>query len=390
MTDDTIDMRRPLATMTSDSLFIRALRRQPTPRRPVWFMRQAGRYLPEYQETRARAGGFLNLVRTPELACEVALQPVRRFGLDAGIVFSDILVIPDAMGLELEFAEGSGPVFNKPVRDEQAVAKLREPEGDALDYVSRACQVTRGELPAGVPLIGFCGSPFTLACYMVDGCGSDFWHARHMMHARPDLFRRIVEVNARAVSNSLVAQARAGCEAVMIFDSWGGLLDRRSYELFSLAPIRRIVAAVQRFTKTPVIVFARGCGPFLSDIASSRCDCVGVDWHTTLSEARRRTRGRVSLQGNLDPAALAGDMATAKKAARAVLKEHGSGPGHIFNLGHGVDRRTPPENVEAVVETAHNFPLSGVRETAEAPEAPEAPEAAPPEAPEAAEEAREE
>ena len=359
MTDDTIDMRRPLATITGDSLFIRALRRQPTPRRPVWFMRQAGRYLPEYRETRERAGGFLNLVRNPELACEVALQPVRRFGLDAAIVFSDILVIPDAMGLELEFQEGEGPKFNRPLRDEKSVGKLAEPDASALEYVSRACQVTREELPAGIPLIGFCGSPFTLACYMVDGRGSDFWHARHMMHSRPDLFRRIVEVNTKAVANSLVAQVRAGCEAVMIFDSWGGLLDRRSYELFSLAPIRKIVASVQRFTKAPTIVFARGCGPFISDIASSRCDCVGVDWHTTLSEARRKTRGRVSLQGNLDPAALAGDVITAKKAARIVLKEHGSAPGHIFNLGHGVDRRTPPENIAAIVETARNFPLNG-------------------------------
>ena len=372
MTDDTIDMRRPLATMTGDSLFIRALRRQPTPRRPVWFMRQAGRYLPEYRETRERAGGFLNLVRNPELACEVALQPIQRFGLDAAIVFSDILVIPDEMGLGLEFNEGSGPRLQNPLRDERAVAKLREPEADAPDYVTGACKATRGALPAGIPLIGFCGSPFTLACYMVDGGGSDFWHARHMMHSRPDLFRRIVDVNAKAAANSLVAQARAGCEAVMIFDSWGGLLDRRNYELFSLGAIRKIVAAVQRFTKAPVIVFSRGCGPFLSDIASSRCDCVGVDWHTTLSDARRRTRGRVSLQGNLDPAALAGDAATAKKAARAVLKEHGSGPGHVFNLGHGVDRRTPPENVEAVVETARNFPLNGAAR--EAPEEQEAPE----------------
>ena len=368
MTDDTIDMRRPLATMTSDSLFIRALRRQPTPRRPVWFMRQAGRYLPEYQETRARAGGFINLVRNPELACEVALQPVNRFGLDAAIVFSDILVIPDAMGLGLRFEEGSGPSFERPVRDERAAAKLDEPPPEALEYVAQACQATRAELPPGIPLIGFCGSPFTLACYMVDGKGSDFWHARHMMHARPDLFRRIVEVNTRAVSSSLVAQARAGCEAVMIFDSWGGLLDRRNYELFSLGAIRKIVAAVQRFTKVPIIVFARGCGSFLSDIASTRCDCVGVDWHTTLSEARRKTRGRVSLQGNLDPAALAGDMVTAKKAARAVLKEYGSGPGHIFNLGHGMDRRTPPENVEAVVETARNFPLNGVARESHVPE----------------------
>ena len=359
MTDDTIDMRRPLATMAGDSLFIRALRRQPTPRRPVWFMRQAGRYLPEYQETRARAGGFINLVRNPDLACEVALQPVNRFGLDAAIVFSDILVIPDAMGLGLRFEEGAGPRFERPVRDERAVGKLEEPPPEALEYVARACQTTRAALPTGIPLIGFCGSPFTLACYMVDGRGSDFWHARHMMHARPDLFRRIVEVNARAASASLVAQARAGCEVVMIFDSWGGLLDRRNYELFSLGPIRKVVAAVQRFTKAPIIVFARGCGPFLSDIASTRCDCVGVDWHTTLSEARRRTRGRVSLQGNLDPAALAGDIMTAKKAARAVLKEHGPGPGHIFNLGHGMDRRTPPQNVEAVVETARNFPLNG-------------------------------
>ena len=378
MTDDTIDMRRPLATITGDSLFIRALRRQPTPRRPVWFMRQAGRYLPEYRETRERAGGFLNLVRTPDLACEVALQPMKRFGLDAAIVFSDILVIPDEMGLGLEFNEGSGPKLTAPLRDEKAVAKLREPEADAPDYVIGACKATRGALPDGIPLIGFCGSPFTLACYMVDGGGSDFWHARHMMHSRPDLFRRIVEINTKAVANSLVAQARAGCEAVMIFDSWGGLLDRRNYELFSLGAIRKIVAAVQRFTKTPMIVFARGCGPFLSDIASSRCDCVGVDWHTTLSDARRRTRGRVSLQGNLDPAALAGDATTAKKAARAVLKEHGSGPGHIFNLGHGMDRRSPPENVEAVVETARNFPLNGA-----AREAPEEPEPAESEAQEA-------
>lgn len=365
MTDDTIDIRRPLATMTGDSLFLRALRRQPTPRRPAWFMRQAGRYLPEYQETRARAGGFINLVRTPELACEVALQPVNRFGLDAAIVFSDILVIPDAMGLGLQFEEGVGPRFAHPLQDARAIGRLNEPPPEALDYVARACQLTRAELPAGVPLIGFCGSPFTLACYMVDGRGSDFWRARHMMHARPDLFRKIVEVNARAAAASLAAQIKAGCDAVMIFDSWGGLLDRRNYELFSLAAIRKVVTTVRSSSKAPIIVFARGCGSYLSDIASTRCDCVGVDWHTTLAEARRKTRGRVSLQGNLDPAALAGDPLAAKKAARAVLKEYGPGPGHIFNLGHGMDRRTPPENVEAVVETVRNFPLNGAapRET---------------------------
>ena len=350
--------------MPADSIFIRALRREPTPRRPAWLMRQAGRYLPEYRETRKRAGGFLNLVKTPELACEVALQPIARFGLDAAIVFSDILTIPDAMGLGLSFEEGSGPKLARPVRDERDAKRLRPPPPGALEYVAAACRETRRALPESVPLIGFCGSPFTLACYIAEGSGGDFWHARRMAHARPDLFRMIVDANAAAVSDLLLAQAKAGCEALMIFDSWGGLLDRESYRAFSLAPMREAIAKVRSGTDgtdgsdAPVIVFSRGCGAFLEDIAECGCDCAGVDWQTSLSDARRRVGERVSLQGNLDPSALAGDAATAKRAAAKVLEEFGSGVGHIFNLGHGVDRRTPPENVAAAMEAVREFPVA--------------------------------
>ena len=335
-----------------DTLFFRALRRRPAARRPVWLMRQAGRYLPEYRKLRKEAGGFLPMLKTPETACEITLQPVRRFGFDAAIIFSDILSIPDAMGLRLHFVENEGPRFANPADSEEAILKLRAPPPESLEYASAACGLARRALPAEVPLIGFCGSPWTLACYMIDGGGGEFWRARKMRHARPDLLHRILEINAEACIGLLRAQLAAGAQAAMIFDSWGGLLGGGDYEEFSLDYIRRIVAAA---APAPTIVFARNCGFHLPKIAATGCDAAGVDWQTPLAAARRMAAGRTAIQGNLDPAALLSDGESAQAAARRTLEDFGGAPGHIFNLGHGVNKNTPPENVAALVEAVKQW-----------------------------------
>ena len=339
--------------------FLRALLRQPTEHTPVWIMRQAGRYLPEYNATRKRAGSFLALAKTPELACEVTLQPVDRFALDAAIIFSDILTIPDAMGLELFFVDGEGPKFRHPVRSEADVARLAVPDNEKLGYVFDAIALTRRALGGRVPLIGFSGSPFTLACYMVEGGGSDdFRLVKSMLYARPDLLRRILAVNARAVRAYLNAQVAAGAQAVMIFDTWGGSLSDAAYREFSLAYAREALAGVTREADgriVPRILFTKGGGLWLEAMAEAGADALGIDWQTDLGDARRRVGDRVALQGNMDPMALFGTPQSIEAEAARILGRYGAGPGHVFNLGHGVSQFTPPEHVGALVDAVHRI-----------------------------------
>jgi uroporphyrinogen decarboxylase len=334
--------------------FLRALAREATDYTPVWLMRQAGRYLPEYNATRARAGSFLALARTPELCAEVAVQPIERFGLDAAILFSDILTVPDAMGLGLHFTEGEGPHFTHPLREESAIRKLAPPDPSVeLRYVLEAVRLTRHALGERVPLIGFSGGPFTLACYMIEGQGSDTWrHVKMMLHARPDLLHRILEVNARAVSDYLNAQVDAGAQAVMIFDTWGGILAHHEYEPFSLAYSRRVIDAVK---DAPTILFTKGGYPWLQAMLESGADAIGIDWTVDPRDARRRSAGRVALQGNLDPAALFAPTSHVRAAARRVLDDFGPQPGHIFNLGHGIQPGTPVDSVAAVVDEVRAY-----------------------------------
>jgi len=344
----------------ANDTFLRALRREPTEHTPVWLMRQAGRYLPEYNATRARAGSFLALCKTPELACEVTLQPLARYPLDAAILFSDILTIPDAMGLGLYFAEGEGPKFERPVRDEAGVAQLAAPDPNVeLRYVMDAVSTIRGALGGRVPLIGFSGSPWTLACYMVEGGGSDdFRRVKTMLYQRPDLLHRILAVNADAVASYLNAQIAAGAQAVMIFDSWGGALADGAFQEFSLAYIRRVMSGLRTEgeARVPSIVFTKGGGLWLEQIAASGCDAVGVDWTVNLGQARTRVGGLCAIQGNLDPMALFASPAQVQQEACKVLESFGApapSAGHVFNLGHGISQFTPPDNVSALVEAVH-------------------------------------
>ncbi|MGZ5041598.1 MAG: uroporphyrinogen decarboxylase [Usitatibacter sp.] len=341
--------------------FLRAALREPTPYTPVWIMRQAGRYLPEYNETRRKAGSFLALAKTPELACEVTLQPLRRFALDAAIIFSDILTVPDAMGLGLHFVEGEGPRFTRPLRTEGDIAALEAPDLEKLRYVFDAISLTRKELDGRVPLIGFSGSPFTLACYMVEGGGSDdFRHVKTLLYARPDLLHRILEVNAAAVIAYLNQQIAAGAQAVMVFDTWGGVLADPAFEEFSLAYSRKVLAGLTRSSEgqiVPRILFTKGGGAWLEPMAQSGADMLGIDWQTDLAAARRRVGASVALQGNLDPMALFAPPAVIEREVERVLASYGRGPGHVFNLGHGVSQHTPPEHVAALVEAVHSRSL---------------------------------
>ncbi len=339
--------------------FLRALLRQPTEYTPVWLMRQAGRYLPEYCETRRRAGSFLQLCKSPALACEVTLQPLARYPLDAAILFSDILTVPDAMGLGLYFSEGEGPRFERPLREEWAIRDLAVPDPyDRLRYVMDAVAEIRRALAGSVPLIGFAGSPFTLACYMVEGgSGSDFRHLKTMIYDRPDLAHRILSINAEAVTQYLNAQIEAGAQAVMLFDSWGGCLADAAYREFSLAYMRRVVAGLIREKdgqRIPSIVFTKGGGLWLEAIADCGCDALGLDWTVDIGAARRRVGERVALQGNLDPNVLFASPEAIARETRAVLDSFGpADTGHVFNLGHGISQFTPPEHVTALVDTVH-------------------------------------
>jgi len=346
-----------MATLQNDTL-IRALLRQPTAYTPVWLMRQAGRYLPEYNESRRRAGSFLALCKTPSLATEVTLQPLERFPLDAAILFSDILTIPDAMGLGLYFAEGEGPRFERPVRDEASIARLAPPDpGQHLRYVADAIAEIRRALAGRVPLIGFAGSPYTLACYMVEGGASDDWrNLKLMLYRRPDLLHRLLAVNAAAVAALLNAQIEAGVQVVMIFDTWGGSLTAAAYREFSLAYIGEVLSGLNRGgagDPVPAIVFTKGGAQWIERIAAIGCDCVGLDWSADLAEARRQVGARVALQGNLDPSVLFASPEVVRGEVEKVLEAFGDGPGHVFNLGHGVPQHTPPENVAELVAAVH-------------------------------------
>jgi uroporphyrinogen decarboxylase len=343
--------------------FLRALLRQPTEHTPIWLMRQAGRYLPEYCETRRRAGSFMDLCRNPHLACEVTLQPLARYDLDAAILFSDILTVPDAMGLGLYFAEGEGPKFERPLREEWEIRNLSVPDpGVELRYVIDAVAEIRRALGNSVPLIGFSGSPFTLACYMIEGGASDdFRTVKTLLYDRPDLLHHVLEVNAAAVTAYLNAQIEAGAQAVMIFDTWGGALSNRAYKAFSLAYMARIVADLKREhggARIPSIVFTKGGGQWLEEIAVIGCDAVGLDWTTDIGAARRRVGDKVALQGNLDPVALFAQPEKIAQEACAVLDAFGPGSGHVFNLGHGISQFTPPEHVAALVNAVHEHSRS--------------------------------
>ncbi len=348
-----------MITLKNDR-FLRALARQPVDMTPVWMMRQAGRYLPEYRQTRSRAGSFMTLCQTPELACEVTLQPLDRFPLDAAILFSDILTVPDAMGLGLSFAEGEGPRFAHPVRTAAHVDRLPtvDPE-DELGYVMDAVRLIRRELAGRAPLIGFAGSPWTLATYMVEGTTSkDYAQVKGLLFERPDLLHRLLAVTATNVTAYLNAQIAAGAQAVMIFDTWGGILSPDNYRAFSLDYMARIVAGLSREhegRRVPVILFTKGGGQWLETMADTGCDALGLDWTTDLGEARRRVGERVALQGNLDPCVLYAAPERIRAEVARVLDAFGPGPGHVFNLGHGIHPGVDPDHAGAMIEAVHEL-----------------------------------
>jgi uroporphyrinogen decarboxylase len=353
----------PFAPLQNDT-FLRACQRLSTPHTPVWLMRQAGRYLQEYRDTRARAGSFMGLATNVDFATEVTLQPLERYALDAAILFSDILTVPDAMGLGLSFEAGEGPRFARPVRDEAAVAALRAPDLEKLRYVFDAVTSIRKALNGRVPLIGFSGSPWTLACYMVEGSGSDDYRlVKSMLYSRPDLVHRVLAVNADSVAAYLNAQIEAGAQAVMIFDSWGGVLADGVFQDFSLAYTTRVLAQLKRTHEgatIPRIVFTKGGGLWLREMERLDCDVLGVDWTVNLGQARALVGASKALQGNVDPAVLFAPAAAIENEARKVLESFGAphlgggeGPTHIFNLGHGISQFTPAENVKVLVDAVH-------------------------------------
>jgi len=345
--------------------FLRACLRQPTDHTPIWLMRQAGRYLPEYRATRDKAGSFMGLATNTDYATEVTLQPLERYPLDAAILFSDILTVPDAMGLGLSFQQGEGPKFARTVRDEAAVEALAVPDMDKLRYVFDAVTSIRKALNGRVPLIGFSGSPWTLACYMVEGGGSDDYRlVKSLMYSRPDLMHRILDINARAVAAYLNAQIEAGAQAVMLFDSWGGVLADGAFQRFSLDYSRQVLSAVKTEhagQRIPRLLFTKGGGLWLDEIADAGADVVGLDWTVSLAKARAQLGARVALQGNLDPNVLFAPPQAVREQARAVLdsfgrpqRADGGWDGHIFNLGHGISQHTPPEHVTALVDEVHS------------------------------------
>lgn len=349
-----------MAPREQNDLLIRALLRQPVPRTPVWIMRQAGRYLPEYRRVREQAGDFMSLCRNPELACEVTLQPLRRFDLDAAILFSDILTVPDAMGLGLYFEEGEGPRFRTPVKSAADIRRLAAPEvAEKLQYVFDTVALVRRELDGRVPLIGFAGSPWTVATYMVEGGSSrDFATIKGLASDDPALLTRLLDVVATATADYLNAQIESGAQAIMIFDTWGGVLSRPDYRRFSLASMQKILENLQRDyggTRIPVILFTKGAGPLLTDLSATGCDALGVDWMTDLKTARELTGDRVALQGNLEPALLKKTPDEIEAAVARVLESYGRGPGHVFNLGHGIAPDIDPDHVQAMVAAVHRL-----------------------------------
>jgi len=354
-------MENNITTLKNDRL-IRALKCQPVDRTPVWVMRQAGRYLPEYRAIRTRVKDFLTLCKTPELACEVTLQPLARYPLDAAIVFSDILTLPDAMDLGLYFSEGEGPCFEKPVRTVEDVKRLRVPDIEAeLSYVFETIKMARRELDGKVPLIGFSGSPWTMACYMVEGCGSKtFSVIKSLLYREPDTLHMLLNVLQNACIDYLNAQINAGAQALMIFDTWGGVLTPNAYQHFSLNYIKKIIEGLKQPShdeRIPVIVFTKNGGQWLEAIAESGCDAIGIDWMTDLANAKKRVGHRVALQGNMDPAALYGSPESIRQTVHAILKQFNGEPGHVFNLGHGIYPDVPPEHVGVMIEAVQQFQL---------------------------------
>jgi len=345
--------------LANDQL-LRALTRQPVDYTPVWIMRQAGRYLPEYREVRERAGSFLALCSTPELACEVTLQPLARFALDAAILFSDILTVPAAMGMELVFTDGEGPRFPQPLRSAADIDRLGNPDPETeLRYVMDAVRLVRRELDGAVPLIGFSGSPWTLATYMVEGAGSsNYRFVKGMMFSKPALMHRLLAQLADNVCAYLNAQIRAGAQAIMIFDTWGGVLGSRDYRPFSLQYMTRIVEGLEHeidARRVPVILFTKGGGAWLEHMAESGCEALGIDWTVDIGEARRRVGGSVALQGNLDPCTLYAPPQRIRHEVGEALAGYGYGPGHVFNLGHGIQPFVDPDNVAVLVDAVHEM-----------------------------------
>ncbi|MEN9916956.1 MAG: uroporphyrinogen decarboxylase [Pseudomonadota bacterium] len=344
----------------SSHRFIRALLRQSVDRTPVWIMRQAGRYLPEYCATRKKAGNFLSLCKTPEFACEVTLQPLQRFDLDAAIIFSDILTIPDAMGLGLYFVEGEGPKFHKPLKTLTEIKALPIPDPEVdLSYVMNAISITRRELKNKVPLIGFAGSPWTLACYMLEGeANREFRKVKTLLYQEPQALHCLLDKLAIATILYLNAQIAAGAQVIMIFDTWGGLLTTAAYQQFSLAYMTKIVENLKNelaSEKIPTILFTKGGNLWLEKIASSGCDAIGLDWTIDIGLARQRLNNKVALQGNMDPAILFADPQTIRREVQNILQAYGTGSGHIFNLGHGISQYTNPENVKILVDAIHEL-----------------------------------
>lgn len=340
--------------------FIRALLRQPVDMTPIWIMRQAGRYLPEYRQVRQQAGSFMDLCRNPELACEVTMQPIRRFSLDAAILFSDILTVPDAMGLGLHFVENEGPCFTTPIRSRTDIERLFVPDPEQeLAYVMDAVRTIKKELDNELPLIGFAGSPWTIGTYMVEGRSSkEYGYIKGMMYEDPDGLHQMLDVIANAVTEYLNAQIAAGVDAVQIFDTWGGVLSPESYEEFSLRYMNKIVDGLNRDyegKKIPVILFSKGCADRADAIADSGCDAMGVDWTINIGVVREQVGDRLALQGNLDPGVLYAGPEVIRKAVGEVLKSYGEGAGHVFNLGHGIHQRINPDNVTVLVDAVHEM-----------------------------------
>ncbi|WP_395373579.1 uroporphyrinogen decarboxylase [Marinicella sp. W31] len=335
-----------------NDLLLRALKKEATPRRPIWVMRQAGRYLPEYRKVRAQAGDFMTLASTPEMACEVTLQPIRRYGLDAAIIFSDILTIPDAMGMGLHFVTGEGPRFEYAIRSEKDVEQLPIVDADALSYVMDAISLTVRELDGAVPLIGFCGSPWTVMTYMVEnGSSKSFSHAKSMLFKSPQLAHRLLDKITQSTISYLLAQINSGASVIQIFDSWGGALSPHVYKEFSLKYMQEIVTAIRAAGyDTPIILFSKGVTHSLGEMAETGCDGLGLDWTIRMQQARQLTGNRVALQGNMDPNVLYADEAFIRKEVKRVLSDFGDAPGHIFNLGHGMQPDMDPEKLAILID----------------------------------------
>ncbi len=343
-----------------NDLFIRALFRKEVERTPIWIMRQAGRYLPEYRATRKRAGNFLALCKTPELACEVTMQPLDRYGLDAAILFSDILTIPDALGLGLQFSNGEGPSFKSPITSMADVNRISNlmPVNE-LAYVMDAVSLICKELDGRVPLIGFSGSPWTLATYMVEGKGSKEFHkVKGMLYKEPRTLEKLLDVLSSSVTTYLAAQIEAGAKAVMIFDTWGGVLSKECFLKYSLSPMQKIVEELKNISSTkdvPIVLFTKGGGNWLNEMAATGCDALGLDWTTEIDHARLQVGDKVALQGNLDPCVLYGNDDVIRKEVNKVLSKYGKGNGHVFNLGHGIQQYVDPEKVTILVEAVKEF-----------------------------------